>query len=140
MTFGWSIMDAAAAVPLQERPGHSQLFTFTYEPGASSDGLSLPPPIFRAGALVGSCDLSHFSQSGHHEPGCSVAVFSQLSTSEPLGFSPVQYWYFGLSGGLMTPAMCPDPASTNLTGPPKNCEPKSTDFAGAMWSSRVARL
>ena len=24
--------------------------------------------------------------------------------------------------------------------PPKYCEPYSTDFAGAMWSSRVARL
>ena len=35
-------------------------------------------------------------------------------------------------GGLTTPAMWPEPASTNRTGPPKNFEPSSTDFAGAM--------
>ena len=31
-----------------------------------------------------------------------------------------------------TPAIWPDPDSTYLTGPPKNCEPYSTDSAGAM--------
>src|SRR4029453_9885754 len=121
--------------PLSRPPhriDHVQLFTFTYEPGAASVGLSLPAPIFRAGIIFLSCALIHSSQSGHHEPGCSVAVLSQLSTFEPLGFSPVQYWYFGLLGGLITPAMWPDPARTYFTGPPKNCEPYSTDFAGAM--------
>ena len=49
-----------------------------------------------------------------------------------VGFGPVQYWYFGLAGGLTTPAMWPEPDSTNFTGPPKNCEPSNTDFAGAM--------
>src|SRR5262245_47531860 len=115
-------------------------FHFHIGAGSASVGLSLPPPIFRAGTIFLSCALSHSSQSGHHEPGCSVAVLSQLSTLELLGFLPVQYWYLGLLGGLITPAMWPDPARTYFTGPPKNCEPYSTDLAGAMWSSRVARL
>ena len=50
----------------------------------------------------------------------------------PAGLPPVQYWYLVLPGGLTTPAMWPEPASTNRTGPPKNFEPRNTDFAGAM--------
>ena len=69
-----------------------------------------------------------------------AGLFAMVATLELLGFLPVQYWYLGLLGGLITPAMWPDPARTYFTGPPKNCEPYSTDLAGAMWSSRVARL
>ena len=54
--------------------------------------------------------------------------------------SLVQYWYLTLPGGLMTPAMWPEPASTYSTGPPNSCEPMNTDLAGAMWSSFVAQL
>ena len=115
--------------------GQAQLFTLTYEPGASSIAFNLPAPILRAGTISGPCPLSHSTQSGHHEPACSVAFFIHVSTLDPLGLSPVQYWYFGLFGGLITPAMWPEPASTYFTGPPKNCEPVRTDLAGAIWSS-----
>jgi hypothetical protein len=84
--------------------------------------------------------LIHSIQFGHHEPGCSFAFFSQASSEPRPGLPPVQYWYLPLFGGLTTPAMWPDPDSTNFTGPPKNFEPRNADFAGAMWSSRVARL
>jgi len=33
----------------------------------------------------------------------------------------------------------PEPATTNRTGPPRNCAPRKTDCAGAIWSSRAAR-
>src|SRR5215207_9694116 len=38
------------------------------------------------------------------------------------------------------PAMCPEPASTNLTRPPKQREPTKTERGGAIWSSRAATL
>src|SRR5665647_3911593 len=93
---------------------------------------SWPAPIVRAGTVLPLWLLSQSSQSGYHEPRCSCAVASHLSTSAPLGASPVQYWYFGLAGGLTTPAIWPEPASTYFTVPPKNCEPYSTDFAGVV--------
>src|SRR5215472_15677836 len=103
-------------------------------------GGSVPPPGARAGTSVASCALSQSSQSGHHEPACSLAFDSHRSRLALVGLGPVQYWYFILSGGLITPAMCPEPARTKRTRPPKNFEPSSTDLGGAMWSSRVARL
>src|SRR5262245_14997198 len=102
-------------------------------------GVSLPPPGSRAGTSADSSSLSQESQSGHHEPGWSSALAIQLSRL-PTGGPPVQKLYFGLPGGLITPAIWPEPASTYLTGPPKNFDPRKADFAGAMWSSRVARL
>src|SRR6476620_10865462 len=97
-------------------------------------------PGWRAGTVALSCFLIQSIQSGHQEPGCSVAFSSHLSRL-PSGSSPVQYWYLiFLPGGLTTPAIWPEPASTYLTGPPKNFDPRKADFAGAMWSSRVARL
>src|SRR5579872_4000584 len=103
-------------------------------------GFSAPAPGTRAGTCVGSFALSQASQSGHQEPGCSVALASQPSRLALRGFGPVQYWYLCLSGGFTTPAICPEPDSTKRTGPPKYLLPSSTDFAGAIWSSRVARL
>ena len=35
----------------------------------------------------------------------------------------VQCWYLPLEGGLITPAMWPEPASMNVTGPPKSFAP-----------------
>src|SRR5262245_53313434 len=83
------------------------------------------------------CSDSHSAQLGHQEPGCSVAASAHCS-SVFAGFGLVQYWYLTFSGGLTTPAMWPEPDSTNSTGPPNRCEPANTDFAGAMWSSLVA--
>src|SRR5215510_5804987 len=97
-------------------------------------------PTARADTISGSRFSSHWRQSGHHEPLCSWAFFSQSASLTPLMLSLVQYWYFFDAGGLTTPAMWPEPDSTYFTGPPKNCEPYSTDSAGAMWSSRAARL
>src|SRR5215831_14610027 len=103
-------------------------------------GGSTPAPGSRAGTSVASCALSQASQSGHHEPGCSFALDSHRSRFALVGLGPVQYWYFILSAGLITPAIWPEPARTKRMRPPKNFEPTSTDLAGAMWSSRVARL
>src|ERR1700733_4652218 len=101
---------------------------------------SAPSPGMRAGTSVGLCRVSQTSQSGHHEPGYSLAFSYQPSRSALRGLGPVQYWYLFLAGGLTTPAIWPEPAITNFTGPPKNLQPSSTDFGGAIWSSRVARL
>src|SRR5882757_1923870 len=97
-------------------------------------------PTARAVTISESMLSSHERQSGHHEPLCSSAPFSQSASLTSLMLSLVQYWYFFDAGGLTTPAIWPEPDSTYFTGPPKNCEPYSTDSAGAMWSSRVARL
>src|SRR6201991_337889 len=83
---------------------------------------------------------SHCSQSGHHEPLCSVAFFSQSASETSFMVSLVQYWYLPAAGGLTTPAIWPDPDSTYFIGPPKNCDPYSTESAGAIWISRAARL
>src|SRR5271169_557597 len=101
---------------------------------------SAPAPGTRAATSVGLCRVIQSSQSGHQEPVCSLALASQLLMSALRGFGPVQYWYFRFAGGLMTPAIWPDPDTTNRTSPPNDFEPTITDFAGAMWSSRVARL
>src|SRR5437868_14569169 len=94
----------------------------------------------RAGTCSGSIFRGHSRQSVHHEPLCSRALLSQSASVTSLTLSLVQYWYLPAAGGLTTPAMCPDPDRTYLTGPPKNCEPYNTESAGAMWSSRVAKL
>src|SRR6202020_127393 len=86
-------------------------FTRTYSPGASHSGFSLPSPGLRAGTFSGACAVSQASQSGHQEPGVSLA-FATQSSNLPSGGPSDQYWYFGLPGGLTTPAMCPDPAIT----------------------------
>jgi hypothetical protein len=39
-----------------------QAFAFTYSPGASPSGLSLPPPGSRAGTRSGACFSSHANQ------------------------------------------------------------------------------
>src|SRR5215213_2157818 len=83
---------------------------------------------------------SHSRQSGHHDPVCSLALLSHSESVSSSVLSLVQYWYLPSDGGLTTPEMCQDPASTNFTGPPKNCEPYSTDSARAIWSSVVTRL
>src|SRR6185295_5793226 len=101
----------------------------------SSIGGICSEPTPRAGTRSASMASSHCSQSGHHEPLCSVAFLIQSSSLTSLMLSLVQYWYLPAAGGLTTPAMWPEPDSTYFTGPPKNCEPYSTDSAGAMWSS-----
>src|SRR3954468_23800197 len=103
-------------------------------------GGSASLPTGRAGTCSGSMLPSHWRQSGHHEPLCSLAPLSHSASVSSLVLSLVQYWYLPNEGGLTTPAMCPDPESTYFTGPPKNREPYSTESAGAIWSSRVARL
>src|SRR5271165_7641015 len=112
-------------------------FTFTYSPGASEMGFSLPSPGLRAGTFSGAWAATHSIQSGHQEPGVSLAAATQESKS-PSGGPSVQYWYFGLPAGLTTPAMWPEPARTKRTGPPKHFAPPNTPRAGAMWSSLVA--
>src|ERR1700729_2659294 len=97
-------------------------------------------PTLRAGTSSASMLPSHSRQSGHHDPLCSCAPLSQSARVMSQIWSLVQNWYFPDSGGLTTPAICPEPDSTYFTGPPKNCEPYSTDSAGAMWSSGVAGL
>ena len=90
-------------------------------------------PGLRAGTMSPDDFASHAIQWGHQEPGVSFAVLIQPSSVSPdLGFEPVQYWYLTLSGGLMTPAMWPEPARTNSTGPENNCAPLNTDTAGAI--------
>src|SRR5438270_10898741 len=101
-------------------------------------GASLPPPGGRAATSLASWLRIHCSQSGHHEPTCSSALASQPSRL-PVGGPPVQYWYFFLSGGLTTPAIWPEPASTKRPSPPKNVEPRNADLAGPRWALRVAR-
>ena len=64
-------------------------------------------------------------QSGHQEPGVSLAAATQDSKSPSSGPS-VQNWYFGLPAGLTTPAIWPEPASTKRTGPPKHFAPLNT--------------
>src|SRR3954467_12476253 len=103
-------------------------------------GLSLAPPGSRGGTWSSPCALFPSTQFGHHEPGCSFAFLSQASSEPAPALPPVQYWYLPLLGGLTTPAIWPEPDSTYFTGPPKNFEPRNADLAGAMWSSRVARL
>src|ERR1700688_4244122 len=134
LTGGWGRRElAGGAEKLQSRFG-------PYLPGASSMAFNAPSPGMRAGTSVGPWRVSQTSQSGHHEPRYSLALASQPSRSALRGRWPVQYWYLFLAGGLTTPAMWPEPAITKRTGPPKNLQPSSTDFGGAIWSSRVARL
>src|SRR6185436_556133 len=66
----WPIADVQCAL---ER-------TFTYSPGASARGASLPAPGSRAGTSGPERFFSHASQCGHHEPGCSCAKAIQSST------------------------------------------------------------
>src|SRR3954454_8828371 len=103
-------------------------------------GGNVSQPTRRAGTVSASMRSSQARQSGHHEPLCSSAPLSQFSSVVSLMLSLVQYWYLFEAGGLTTPAIWPEPDSTYFTGPPKNCEPYKTESAGAMWSSRVARL
>ena len=86
-------------------------FTRTYSPGASPNSVSLPSPGSRAGTFAGACAPSHSIQSGHQEPGVSLAFATQSSNS-PSGGPSDQYWYFGLPAGLTTPAIWPDPDRT----------------------------
>src|ERR1700692_850479 len=94
----------------------------------------------RRGRAGGRRGGSQPTQSAHHEPRYSLALASQPSRAALRGRWPVQYWYLFLAGGLTPPAVWPEPAITKRTGPPKNLQPSSTDFGGAIWSSRVARL
>src|SRR6266508_3489297 len=90
--------------------------SFTYDDGASSIGVSSPPPGLRAGTGVPAWSAIQFAQSFHHDPSWNTAPLSQasgLSGSSSL----VQYPYFFEVGGLMTPATCPDAPSTNRLGP-----------------------
>ena len=74
--------------------------------------------ILRAGTLSPDSLDSHLSQSGHQEPAVSLASFCQALT-ELYFFSEllVQYCYLLLCGGLITPAIWPEPPNTNFTGP-----------------------
>ncbi len=93
---------------------------------------SCPTPTARAATVSASIFSSHWRQSGHHDPLCSCAPLSQSASVTSLILSLVQNWYLPDAGGLTTPAIWPDPDNTYFTGPPKNCEPYSTESAGAM--------
>ena len=45
-----------------------------------------------------------------------VSLLTESVAGEP---ALVQYWYLPAAGGLTTPAICPDPASTKRSGPVK---------------------
>src|SRR3546814_16778659 len=74
---------------------------------------SFPSPGWRAGTLPPAKRPTHFCHSGHQEPGCSVAPVSHSSWSAGV-FGFVQCAYLPAAGGLITPAICPEAASTNL--------------------------
>ena len=46
--------------------------------------------------------------------------------------SLVQYWYFFAAGGLITPAIWPEPAMMKRTGPLNSWVDLNTELAGAM--------
>src|SRR3954447_5161920 len=97
------------------RAAQSSDRTFTYEPGASSIGLSVPSPGWRAGISPPEYLETQSSQTGHHESGRCVAPASHSSAvGGLLSFSQCPYL---LPGGLTTPAIWPEADSTNLTGP-----------------------
>ena len=60
--------------------------------------------------------------------------------SAPRGRAPVQYWYFVLARRIDHAGDMAGAGQHEAHRSAENCEPSSTDFAGAMWSSRVARL
>src|SRR5688572_11456209 len=116
-----------------------QLRTFTYEPGPSSIAGNAPLPGWRAGTCSPERPDSQTCHSGHHDPGCSVAIASQPSTvSKRCSLSFVQCWYLFAAGGFTTPAICPEPASMKRTGPEKIFVALNTERYGTMWSSLAA--
>ena len=66
-----------------------------------------PPPKCRGSMPI---------QSGHQLPLVSVAPAMNCSSVSAFA-SLVQYWYLPASGGLTTPAIWPEPASTKLQRP-----------------------
>src|SRR5208337_1498051 len=97
--------------------------SLTYEPGASSRGFSFPWAGSRACTFRSSRSVTQACQSVHQDPACwlapdshSSAVFARLLR--------VQYPYLLAVGGLMIPAMCPDPPSTKRTGPENSWVPR----------------
>src|SRR3569833_1319193 len=100
-------------------------------PGASSMAGG-ETPAGRAGTVSASVASIHARQSGHQDPGFSVAPSIHFWIVSESVLPPVQYWYLPVAGGLTTPAIWPEPLSTKRTGPPKNCEPYNTDCAGAI--------
>src|SRR4051812_27182021 len=105
----------AAASNAIAAPAHSSARTVTYEPGASSIGVSFPSPGWRAGTSPPAYCETQSSQPCHHESGTCVAPASHSSAVGGL-LSLTQCPYL-LPGGLTTPAICPEADSTNLTGP-----------------------
>src|SRR5215813_9158296 len=88
----WCRMLAALRAARKTRCGEVQSRTFTKLPGASSSALSFPAPGTREGTSSAPCFLSQASQSGHQEPGCSLALASHSPTSaSAVGFGPTQY-------------------------------------------------
>ena len=71
-------------VPQASRRAHQTLNsfdrTFTYVPGASASACSGPSPGARAGTSGPESFVSHASQCGHQEPGCSAANACQSSS------------------------------------------------------------
>src|SRR5574343_1067879 len=100
--------------------------------------LNLPLPYaLGAATCLPAWDLSQAHQSGHQLPGSSWAPASQSSWD--LGSLPsarTQLLRFFFSGGLITPAMCPEAPMTNrfllgITWVLAYAPPM-----GTMWSSR----
>ena len=54
------------------------------------------------------------------------------ASSDSAGAALVQYWYLPAAGGLTTPAICPEPASTKRIGPRNSRVIDQTLAAGAI--------
>src|SRR6476661_6036958 len=93
------------------------------------------PKRLGAATCLPPCGRNQSAQSAHQLPGCSVAPCSHSACS--LGsLSLVQYERFFLTGGLITPAMCPDAPITKRLLPGRWLTVAYAEPIGTMWSSR----
>ena len=77
---------------------------------------NLPLPGIRAGTSLPRYGSAHLRQSDHHELGCCVAPANQSFAVSGISLL-TQYPYLFALGGLIIPAICPDPDSTKRDGP-----------------------
>ena len=90
----------------------------------SGDGSYLYPVTQELDAACrSSSPRSQACQSVHQDPACWLAPASHSSAVFPRVLL-VQYSYLLAAGGLMIPAMCPDPPSTKRTGPENSWVPR----------------
>src|SRR5260370_38752524 len=97
-------------------------------------------PTGGAGTRSASSPRSHCSQSGHHDPLCSVAPLIQSASLMSLMLSLVPYWYLPPAGGVTTPAVGPDPDCTELSGPARKSGRESTAPPRGPEFSRAGRV